>query len=129
VVRSFHIIGFAILLWVKYVSAELMKMMEANRKMWDRQGYVLDGCKKVGEMRKGVLTGENSLVDLKESEIEVEYNADFKADLKSAREIVGEMKNIKKSADYNGYPNTSEACQRIIKKYMPEGLEEMVAGE
>jgi hypothetical protein len=113
------------------MSEEFRKMMEANRKMWDRQGFVSDGYKKVGEMNTGVLTGKNSLVDLKEAQIDINYNADFSTNpnLKGAREIIGELRSTKRSADYSNDSDTSEACQKLIKKYMPEGIQELVAGE
>lgn len=105
------------------------EMIEKNRLMWDRQNLVLQGYTNVGQVAKGCLAGEKDLVDLKEAEIEVGYNADFGTELKGAREIIAELKSTKRAADYNGDSDKSKACQRIINKYMPEGIEELIAGK
>ena len=111
------------------MNEELRKIIEANRKMVERQGFVSDGYKNLFAINKGIVTGENSLTDLKEAQIDINHNADFSANLKGAREIIGELRSTKRSADYSNDSNTSEACQRLIKKYMPEGIQELVAGE
>jgi hypothetical protein len=102
-------------------------MMDELSKMIEKSDLMMKACLRVGDITVGVMSGQKSVVDLKVAQIEAGIFPNYELGDKKAREILKELKSVKKAAEGRGDSVTSESCSIIMRKFKHRARQEMLA--